>query len=130
MNALYGYNTGSFESIPFANEAIRLNARLDYNISNNHRAMVRFNRYDSFNDVMVYGNSVRGAVPRYSSTNRFGPESLTFRYTHYSNDNVITSLVVEFNSTFRNYLSNTFRLRAILVTDPQRSDSVGQEFLI
>ena len=128
MNALYGYNTGSFESIPFANEAIRLNARLDYNISNNHRAMVRFNRYDSFNDVMVNGNSVRGAVPRYRSTNRFGPEALTFRNTHYSNDNVITSLVGELNSTFGNNLSNNFRVGATWVTDPQRSVPGGQTF--
>lgn len=128
MSSLYGFNTGSFESIPFANEALRLNARLDYNINNNHRAMVRFNRYDSFNDVLVNGNSIRGAVPRFSSTNRFGPEALTFRNTHYSNDNVITSLVGELNSTFGNNVSNNFRAGYTWVTDPQRSVPGGQTF--
>jgi hypothetical protein len=123
MASLYGYNTGGFENIPFANEALRLNARIDYNINNNHRAMVRFNRFDSFRDVGINGNSIRGfpSSERYFNTNRFGPEALTFRNANYSVDNVITSIVGEVNSTLTNNLANNFRVGYTWVTDPQRS---------
>ncbi len=130
MDALYGYNTGGFESIPFANEALRLNARLDYNISNRHRAMVRFNRFDSFRDVNINGNSIRGfpGSERFRNTNRSGPEALTFRNANYSVDNVITSIVGEVNSTFGDNIANSFRAGYTWVTDPQRSVPGGETF--
>lgn len=130
MDALYGYNTGGFESIPFANEALRLNARIDYNISNRHRAMVRFNRFDSFRDVNINGNSIRGfpGSERFRNTNRSGPEALTFRNANYSVDNVITSIVGEVNSTFGDNIANSFRAGYTWVTDPQRSVPGGERF--
>lgn len=123
MQSIYGYNTGGFENIPFGNEALRLNARVDYNISNNHRAMVRFNRFDSFRDVNINGNSIRGfpGSERYRSTNRSGPEALTFRNANYSVDNVISSIVTELNSTLSDNLANNFRVGYTWITDPQRS---------
>lgn len=130
MASLYDYNTGGFENIPFANEALRLNARIDYNISNNHRAMVRFNRYDSFRDVNINGNSIRGfpGSERYRNTSRSGPDALTFRNANYSVDNVITSLVGELNSTLSDNLANSFRIGYTWVTDPQRSVPGGEVF--
>ena len=123
MSQLYGYNTGGFEQIGFGNEALRLNARLDYNISNRHRAMIRFNRFDSFRDISVNGNSIRGfpSSQRYFNTNRFGPEALTFRNNNYSVDNVITSIVGEINSTLGDNLANSFNIGYTWITDPQRS---------
>lgn len=130
MRELYGYETGGFESIPFGNEALRLNARIDYNINNNHRAMVRFNRFDSFRDVSINGNSIRGfpGSERYRNTNRFGPEAITFRNANYSVDNVITSIVGELNSTLSDNLANNFRVGYTWVTDPQRSVPNDQTF--
>lgn len=123
MREIYGYSTGSFESIPFANEGLRLNARVDWNINNNHRAMVRFNRYDAFNDVTINGNSIRGfpGVDRYRHTNRFGPEALTFRNGHYSVDNIITSIVGEVNSIISDNLANSLNVGYTWITDPRRS---------
>jgi hypothetical protein len=130
MASFYNYNTGPFESIPFGNEALRLNARIDYNISQNHRAMVRFNRFDSFNDVTINGNSIRGfpSSERYFNTSRSGPDALTFRNAHYSVDNVITSLVGEINSTLTDNLANSFNIGYTWVTDPQRSVPGGATF--
>jgi hypothetical protein len=130
MASIYGYNTGGFENIPFANEALRLNARVDYNINSNHRAMVRFNRYDSFNDVNINGNSIRGfpSSERYFNTSRSGPDALTFRNANYSVDNVITSIVGELNSTLSDNLANNFRVGYTWVTDPQRSVPGGETF--
>ncbi len=130
MSSLYGYNTGGFENIPFANEALRLNARVDYNINNQHRAMVRLNRFDSFRDVNINGNSIRGfpGSERYRNTSRSGPDALTFRNANYQVDNVVTSLVGELNSTLSNNLANNFRVGYTWTTDPQRSVPGGQVF--
>lgn len=130
MDQLYGYSTGGFESIPFANEALRLNARLDFNINSSHRAMVRFNRYDSFQDVSINGNSIRGfpSSDRYFNTNRYGPEAITFRNGNYAVDNIITSIVGEVNSTLTDNLANSFNVGYTWVTDPQRSIPGGQTF--
>ncbi len=130
LAAIYGYDTGGFENISFGNEAIRLNLRLDYNISRNHRAMVRFNNYDTFRDVNVNGNSIRGfpGADRYRYTNRFGPEGLTFRNNNYTQDNIIRSLVGELNSVFGNKVSNSFNIGYTSITDPRRGIPNGQVF--
>lgn len=130
MASLFGYNTGGFENISFEDQGLRLNARVDYNISNNHRAMVRLNRYDAFNDVSINGNSIRGfpSSERYFDTNRFGPEAITFRNANYSVDNVITSVVGEINSTLNDNLANNFNVGYTWITDPQRSVPGGQTF--
>jgi hypothetical protein len=130
MAQIYGYNTGGFESLPFGDEALRLNARVDWNINTNHRAMVRFNRYDAFNDVTINGNSIRGfpASERYRWTDRSGPEAITFRNGHYSVDNIITSIVGEVNSIFSSNIANSFNIGYTWITDPQRSVPGGETF--
>ncbi len=130
IQQIYGYDPGAFESIAFGNEALRINARLDYNINQNHRAMIRFNRFDSFVDNFVNGNSIRGfpGSERYRNTNRFGPEALTFRNGHYSTDAIVTSLVAELNSTFGNNLANSFRVGQTWAVPQQRSVPGGDVF--
>jgi hypothetical protein len=120
---LYGYDPGVFESIPFGDEALRINARLDYNISPRHRAMLRFNSFDSFRDITINGNSIRGfpATERYLNTNRFGPEAITFANAHYSTDQRVTSLVAELNSTFGNNIGNSLRIGHTWATPQERS---------
>lgn len=92
--------------------------------------MIRFNRYDAFNDVNINGNSIRGfpASERYRWTNRFGPEAITFRNGHYSVDNVITSIVGEVNSIISENLANSFNVGYTWITDPQRSVPGGATF--
>lgn len=112
MQEIYGYDPGAFENIPFENKSLRINARFDYNISNNHRAMLRFNMFNAFEDELINGNSIRGfpGTERHRNTNRFGPEALTFANGHFSTDSRIISLVGEINSTLSNNLANSFRI--------------------
>ena len=130
LQQLYGYDPGRFEDIAFENKGLRFNARLDYNISNSHRAMVRFNMFDSFVDNFVNGNSIRGFAPseRYRNTNRSGPEAITFRNAHYSTDARVTSLIAEVNSTFANNIANSFRIGNTWSTPQQRSVPGGDVF--
>lgn len=130
MQSIYSYETGDYENVPFANTANRLNTRLDWNINTNHRAMVRFNRFESSQDVRVYGNSIRGfpSTERYRNTARFGVEALTFSNTNYAVDNIITSIVGELNSTFGSKIANSFNIGYTSITDPKRSVPGGQIF--
>lgn len=130
IREIYGFDPGRFEDIAFGNEALRINARLDFNINPQHRAMVRFNMFDSFVDNFVNGNSIRGfpASERYTNTNRFGPEAITFRNSHYSTDASVTSIVAELNSSFGNNLANSFRVGNTWSTPQQRSVPGGDVF--
>ena len=127
IRSIYGYDPGAFENIPFENKALRFNARLDYNISNNHRAMLRFNTFNAFEDDLINGNSIRGfpGTERYRNTNRSGPEALTFANGHYSTDSRVTSLVAELNSTFGNNIANSFRIGNTWATPREQSVSGG-----
>lgn len=127
MRDIYGYETGAYENYPFANEALRLNFRLDYNINPNHRASLRYNRYQAFRDVTINGNSVRN-VTRYRNTNRYGVEALTFRNANYSVDNNVNSLVAELNSVFGTQFANNLNVGFTFVEDPKRSVPNGQTF--
>ena len=127
MRNIYGYETGAYENYPFANEALRLNFRLDFNINPNHRASLRYNRYSAFRDITINGNSVRN-VTRYRNTNRFGPEALTFRNANYSVDNNVNSLVAELNSVFGANFANNLNIGFTFVEDPKRSVPNGQTF--
>ncbi len=127
MDDIYGYDTGPYENYPFANEALRLNFRLDYNISSDHRASLRYNRYEAFRDVNINGNSVRN-VSRYRNTNRFGVEALTFRNANYSVDNNVNSLVFELSSIFGTRFANNLNIGYTAIEDPIRSVPGGGTF--
>lgn len=127
MKELYGYETGPYENYPFANEATRLNFRVDYNISKNHRASVRYNRFESFRDVTINGNSVRN-VTRYGTTNRWGNEALTFRNANYNDQNNVNSIVAELNSVFGNRFSNNLIIGYSNIESPKRGVPNEQVF--
>lgn len=59
LRSLYDYETGPYENYPFASEQERFNARLDFNINDNHKLSVRYNNYTAFTDVRTNGNSIR-----------------------------------------------------------------------
>lgn len=127
MKDIYGYETGGYENYAFANEALRLNFRLDFNINPNHRASLRYNRYEAFRDVGINGNSVRN-LTRYGNTNRFGMEALTFRNANYTVDNNVNSFVAELNSVFGNRFANNLNIGYTAIEDPKRNVPGGQTF--
>jgi hypothetical protein len=128
MQSVYGYDPGPWQGYDFGNEGLRLNFRIDANINPNHRLALRVNHYQAFRDVTVNGNSIRGNLPRYSNTNRFGIEALTFRNANYSVDNNITSLVAELNSVFGTRFANSLNIGLTAIEDPIRSIPGSQTF--
>ncbi|WP_282773832.1 TonB-dependent receptor, partial [Phaeodactylibacter xiamenensis] len=84
IQSLYGYDVGAPDGYGFASEQQRINVRLDYNISENHKASFRFNDYSSFSDVPTNNNSIRFIQTRYRNTTRQGVENINFRNNNYT----------------------------------------------
>lgn len=128
IQSLYGYDTGDPDSYSFAAEQERLNVRLDYNISKNHKATLRYNDYTSLTDVPTNGNSIRYISTRYRNTSRQGIENINFRNNNYTQDKRVTSLVGEVNSILSEKVSNQFNVGYTKITDPRRGIPGGQDF--
>lgn len=128
LRSLYDYETGPYENYPFASEQERFNARLDFNINDNHKLSVRYNNYTAFTDVRTNGNSIRFISTRYRNTNRTGIEAMNFRNTNYTNDRNVQSWVAELNSRIGTNMSNQFNIGYTSITDPKRGIPGGQAF--
>lgn len=128
LRSLYDYETGPYENYPFASEQERFNARLDFNINDNHKLSVRYNNYTAFTDVRTNGNSIRFISTRYRNTSRTGIEAMNFRNTNYTNDRNVQSWVAELNSRIGANMSNQFNIGFTSITDPKRGIPGGQAF--
>lgn len=128
IQSLYGYDVGAPDGYPFASEQQRINVRLDYNISQNHKASFRFNDYSAFTDVPTNGNSIRYIQTRYTNTTRTGVENINFRNNNYTNDRSVRSYAFELNSIFSDKISNQLNAGFTQITDPKRGIPGGQAF--
>nr|WP_297913125.1 carboxypeptidase regulatory-like domain-containing protein [uncultured Allomuricauda sp.] len=128
MLNIYGYNTGPYENYPFASEQTRFNARLDYNLNQNNKFSLRYNRYEALNDVPINRNSNRFLGTRFRNTSRQGIEAVTFANANYANERLVESLVGEWNSKIGDNMSNQLNIGYTSITDPKRSVPGGQPF--
>lgn len=128
LSQLYGYEAGPYENYSFASEQERFNARLDWNINDNHKVSLRYNNYTAFTDVPTNGNSVRYISTRYRNTSRTGIEAMNFRNANYTNDRKVQSWVAEVNSRIGVNMSNQINVGYTSITDPKRGIPGGQDF--
>ena len=102
----YGYETGSFTDFPADEGNNKLLARLDWNISNNHRLALRYNytknRYWSAPNATSMDGGTRMSEARMSQA------SMSFANSMYSMDNIVHSFSVDLNSRLSDNLSNQF----------------------
>ncbi len=105
LQKTYGYNPGSYTSFPGDEENYRILGRLDWNITNDHRLSLRYNRTKNTAWNAPNGNSV-DVKPRLNNTYRVGLQSMAFANTMYSMDNLVESWSLDLNSRFGNNASN------------------------
>ena len=102
----YGYDTGSWTSFPADESNYKILARLDWNITDKHHLALRYNytknkRWSSPNATsMDGGNRMSGA--------RMSQYSMSFANSMYSQDNLVHSFSLDFNSRFSENISNQF----------------------
>jgi hypothetical protein len=104
MKDVYGYDTGPYQDYTHKTENDKLLLKLDWNISNQHNASLRYNYLDAVRDLGPHG-----FVLSFNNTGR-GPNSssLPFQNSGYSINNNLHSLAFELNSMFGGKMANHF----------------------
>lgn len=100
----YGYETGSYTNFPADESNDKLLARIDWNITNQHRLALRYN----------YTKNLRWSSPNASSMDggtrmseaRMSKASMSFANSMYSQDNLVHSFSFDLNSRLSDNLSN------------------------
>ena len=93
----YGWNPGSWTDFGGNNDTYRLLARLDWNISDRHHAMLRYN----FTDNPASGGGLVGTPA--------SAYAQTFRGSTWQRKDNVHSLTLEVNSMFKRDINNTLR---------------------
>jgi len=97
----FNYETGPYEGYDSERRSDKILAKLDWNISDKHRASIRYNMLNSQQDILASTSSSVGFGNRRGNTN-----ALNFQNTNYIQNENIRSIIAEFNSTFSSKFSN------------------------
>lgn len=100
LKSMYGYDTGSWTDFSGGINTYRAVARLDWNIADHHKLMLRYNltSQEQQNNVVGPALGINGApVSIYS---------MTFRNSTWKQTNSVNSLTAELNSRFGAMVSN------------------------
>ncbi len=107
-------NTGeSFGQHQVEDRSINAMVRLDWNINNNNKMMLRYQFMDAYAD-------------QYSSS----PSSYTFNNSSYKQSNKTNTLVLELNSRISDAVSNEFRATGVFVRDERTVPYAGPNIYI
>ena len=101
----YGYDTGSWTDFPADEENTKFLARLDWNITDQHRLSLRYNT--TKNTVWNAPNENSSDTGyRLYGTARVGTQSMSYANSMYSMDNKVDSWSADLNSRFGDRFSN------------------------
>ena len=121
LKSKYGYETGRYESWGGDNEYNnKLLARIDWNISRNHKLSVRYN-YSTSSARFAPSNS-GDATPSISGGRQSRTGGLSFENSQYYNSNTLHSITGELNSRFGE-ISNKLLVAYTKYGQPRTSDS-------
>ncbi|SDW94970.1 Carboxypeptidase regulatory-like domain-containing protein [Lutibacter oricola] len=96
-----GYDTGAYQGFTHDTKSIKGIFKLDWNISDKHRAAFIYNFLDASQDKTAHPTALGFRGPSYSM--------LQFENSGYEMNNKIQSFQVELNSTFSDKATNKFR---------------------
>ncbi|MBQ6746474.1 MAG: TonB-dependent receptor [Bacteroidaceae bacterium] len=122
VQSKYGYNAGSYTSFPADESNQKILARIDWNITDNHKLSVRYNNTKNTSWFAPNGNSSDTGY-RLNGTYRVGPQSMAFANNMYSMDNKVQSLSADLNSRFSNSISNQLLFTYTNIEDIRGSNS-------
>jgi hypothetical protein len=119
----YGYDPGKYKDFdPFQNKNIKILARVDWNINDNHKLTFRYNDVVGTSDQTTNATSGPPNNPRNSG--RIGNQSMAFSNAFYGFKNTVRSFTGELNSTFKpKNISNKFLASYTFIQDTRTSKS-------
>jgi len=98
----YGYDAGDFENYNLRTFSRKATAKLDWNISANHRFSIKYNYLKSYRDVPPSNSGALASSATRAQT-QFG---LPFFSSYYTINNNLNSIIAELNSTIGSRYSN------------------------
>ncbi|WP_443943694.1 TonB-dependent receptor [Pedobacter sp. AW1-32] len=124
----YGYNPGVYQGYSNISDNEKMFARLDWNISKNHRFSVRYNQVESQSpssaSTSVSGSGVTGNLGYGNSRSGSATNAgLNFSNSNYYQAANLYSAVAELNSNFGSKVTNVARVTYSHQNDPRTSDS-------
>ena len=102
---------------------MEVNARIDWNIHQNHKLTVRFNSVSSEDDREV---SAKSTIITSTNSNRYGLDAFSFGNSNYKMKNVVTSITGELNSRFSNNVQNKLLATYTHISDTR--EQKGSDF--
>ena len=118
----YKYDPGSYTDFPGGTSNMKILARIDWNISQNHKLALRFNHTANTTWYAPNGNSCDDKF-RNKSYNRASNQSQPFSNNMYSQKNNVTSFALELNSRFSEKFSNQLLATYSFIDDQRGSNS-------
>ena len=123
----YGYDTGSWTDYPATESNMKLLARLDWNINENHKLAVRYNytlnqAWNSTNSSSMDG----GTRAAYGRLSQYG---MAYANSLYSMDNLVSTVSVDLNSRLSDNLSNQFLATFSKLDDMRGTNSEDFPFI-
>ena len=100
----YGYDTGSYTDFPADKNNYKLLARIDWNITDQHRLALRYNYTKNQNWISPNASSMDGGTRM--SEARLSKASMAYANSMYSMDNLVHSFSFDLNSRLSENLSN------------------------
>jgi len=119
----YGYDPGDYKdfgAFPYTNYKVL--ARLDWNIAQNHKFALRYNRLRNTSTTLTNATSGPPNVPR-NNNSRISEYSISFSNSFYGSENTIDAFAAELNSTFGNRIANKLLVSYTATTDPKRTSN-------
>ena len=123
----YGYDTGSWTDFPATESNMKLLARIDWNINDNHKLAVRYNYTLNQAWNSTNASSMDGG-PR-ASYARFSQYGMSYANSLYSMDNLVSTVSVDLNSRLSDNLSNQFLATYSKLDDMRGTNSEDMPFI-
>ena len=123
----YGYDTGSWTEYPATESNMKLLARLDWNINDNHKLAVRYNYTLNQGWNSTNGSSMDGGSR--SGFSRFSQYGMAYANSLYSMDNLVSTVSLDLNSRLSENLSNQFLATFSKLDDMRGTNSEDFPFI-
>ena len=123
----YGYDTGSWTDFPANEDNLKLLARLDWNINDNHKLAVRYNYTNNKYFQLPSTKSMDGGTS--SNFDRVSMYGMTYANSMYSMNNRVHSASIDLNSRLRDNLSNQLLFTVSQLDDVRDTPSSDMPFI-
>ncbi|MHB9143625.1 MAG: outer membrane beta-barrel protein, partial [Paludibacter sp.] len=127
VKSKYGYDTGSYTNFPADESNYKFLARLDWNITKNHRLALRYNYTNNNSWISPNASSMDGGTRM--SEARMSQASMAFANSMYSMNNLVHSFSFDLNSRLSDNLSNQLLATFSKLDDVRGSNSKEFPFI-